>query len=223
MNQCFIVEEYEQLKALSDPFRIQILNLLIEGSYTGQQIAQQLEIPRAKIHYHLAEMEKNGFIQVVRTETKNGIVQKFYRSVARSFTPASHLLPYTTEVGDYYRHNMMEMLNRARLRVLSSPEEAFRTDNPDSAKRPRLNLQAEVRIKEETFVEWLGRFRSLVNELGEMEEDPDGNWYYLAGIGLQIEEPLFDGDSEDCGFDTVTSKTTHPDQDGKEFSNQEEE
>ncbi|WP_274651089.1 ArsR/SmtB family transcription factor [Paenibacillus humicola] len=195
MEQYFIITTYDQLKAVSDPFRVKILSLLIEGSYTGQQIAQILEIPRAKIHYHLNELEKNGFINVVRTEVKNGIVQKFFRAVAYGFRPADDLLPYTAEVGDLLRQTMLEVLNRARLRVLSAPDEAFQNGGKDASLRPRIGVQAEMRVREDQFVQWLARFRELLDEFDRMDEagedDENAKWYYFSAVGLQIDEPRF--------------------------------
>ncbi|WEK55020.1 MAG: winged helix-turn-helix domain-containing protein [Candidatus Cohnella colombiensis] len=199
MQQCYMIKSYDQLKAISDPFRVKILNMLIEGAYTGQQIAQQLEIPRAKIHYHLNELEKNELIEVVRNEVKNGIIQKFYRSIAYSFIPDADLLPFTTEVGDYYRSTMLEVLNRARLRVISAPDEAFEITNPDRNTWPRIALRAEVKLSEQVFVEWLGRFRSLVDELAQ-KESTEGKWFYLSTIGLQIDQPLFENVT-DCDYE----------------------
>lgn len=60
--QYLMLEHYEQLKSLSDPLRCRIVSLLISKAYTGQQLSQELEIPRAKIHYHLTELEKNGLV-----------------------------------------------------------------------------------------------------------------------------------------------------------------
>ncbi|TYP74904.1 ArsR/SmtB family transcription factor [Paenibacillus methanolicus] len=212
LDQYYMITNYDQLKALSDPFRVKILNMLIEGSYTGQQIAHSLEIPRAKIHYHLNELEKYGFIHVVHTEAKNGIIQKFYRSVAYSFRIADDLLPYAAEVGDYYRHSMLEVLNRARLRVISAPEEAFRTTIDDVTRRPRLMMQAEIRATEAQFVDWLVRFRKLVEELDQLPEpeNPDeAKWYYFSGIGLQIDEPRFGTDREPAVEEPISEQEDH--------------
>jgi DNA-binding transcriptional ArsR family regulator len=215
MEQYFIITDYDQLKAMSDPFRIKILNMLIEGAYTGQQIAQSLEIPRAKIHYHLSELEKFGFIKVIRTEAKNGIIQKFYRSVAYSFRPAEDLLPYAVEVGDYYRQSMLEVLNRARLRVISAPEEAFqKNDDPD--RRPRITLQAEIRVREDQFTDWLIRFRKLIDELTEIEDlegRDDTKWYYFSALGLQIDEPRFSVTDSDAG--ETAEKNTRVNKEGE--------
>lgn len=86
MKPMFTLTTYSQLKAMSDPLRVEMMMRLCERPYTGQLLSEKFGIPRAKIHYHLKELEKNGFIEIVYTEEKNGIVQKFYQSVARGFT-----------------------------------------------------------------------------------------------------------------------------------------
>jgi DNA-binding transcriptional ArsR family regulator len=196
LEPVFVIEEYEQLKAVSDPFRTKILSHLIEKAYTGQQLAQLLELARSKIHYHLNELEKNGFIRVVKTEVKNGIIQKFYRAVAWSFIPGDRLLPHRSEVEDYFREYTLNALNRARLRALSAPEEAFQLESAERDSWPRITMQMEVRVKPERFAEWLTRYRKLAQELDDMEaeEGEEGKLFYMATVGFQIEEPWFEGD-----------------------------
>lgn len=190
----FIIEEFEQLKAVSDPFRTKILGLLIEKAYTGQQLAQELELARSKIHYHLAELEKHGFIRVVRTEVKNGIIQKFYRAVAWSFIPGDRLLPHRAEVENYFREYTVNALNRARLRALTAPEEAFQVPSAEKETWPRIAMQLEVRLSPERFAEWLGRYRKLVRELDGMDspDDPHSKLFYMASVGFQVEESWFE-------------------------------
>lgn len=195
----FIIEEYEQLKAVSDPFRTRILGHLIEKAYTGQQLAQLLELARSKIHYHLAELERTGFIRVVKTEVKNGIIQKFYRAVAWSFVPGDRLLPHRTEVENYFREQTLNALNRARLRTLHAPEEAFQVPSAERDSWPRISMQMEVKVPPDRFAEWLGRYRKLVAELDGMggQDNPDSKLFYMASVGFQIEETWFEEDSAD--------------------------
>ncbi|MFD0867692.1 Helix-turn-helix domain [Chlamydia abortus] len=215
MNQLpyLMIDKFDQLKALSDPFRARIVMLLIENSYTGQQLAQQLEIPRSKIHYHLNELEKNELIRVNRTEVKNGIIQKFYRSVARGFFPSPDLLPHATEVSDYFRESTISSLDRAKLRALSAPERAFQHTSPDKNSWPRTSMQAEVRATEEQFVEWLRKFRKLVAELAEIECGDEGNLYYISTVAFEIDEPWFNIEDENQGglsFDENSEKIDPP-------------
>lgn len=197
LDRVFIIQEYEQLKAVSDPFRTTMLSHLIEKAYTGQQLAQLLELARSKIHYHLNELERNGFIRVVKTEVKNGIIQKFYRAVAWSFVPGDNLLPHKAEVENYFREYTLNALNRARLRALSAPEEAFQVSSAERDSWPRMTLQVEVKVKPERFAGWLARYRQLVRELDEMEDEEDGKLFYLATVGFQIDQPYFEGDDGD--------------------------
>lgn len=206
----YIIEEYEQLKAISDPFRAKILSHLIEKPYTGQQLAQLLELSRSKIHYHLNELEKNGLILIVRTEVKNGIIQKFYRSVARSFAPGDQLLPYQTEVESYLREATLNALNRARLRAIAAPEEAFQVKTSKREEWPRIALQMEVRLDPQKFVDWLGRYRKLVDELEQMEEE-EGRLFYLTMVGFQIDQPEFEEDDyEDADPGSLSGADQHP-------------
>ena len=68
---------YSQLKALSDPLRAEMMMRLCERPYTGQLLSEKFGISRAKIHYHLKELEKNGLIEIVYTEEKMGLFKSF--------------------------------------------------------------------------------------------------------------------------------------------------
>lgn len=83
MKKLLVIDNLAQLKSVSDPFRIELLTMLGEKPKTGQNLADELDIPRAKIHYHLNELLKNEIIHVVKTEEKNSIIQKFYAPVAK--------------------------------------------------------------------------------------------------------------------------------------------
>ncbi|MFC5446973.1 ArsR/SmtB family transcription factor [Paenibacillus aestuarii] len=190
LQPIYIIEDLEQLKTVSDPLRAKVLQLLIEKAYTGQQLAKLLDMARAKVHYHLNELEKHGFISVIRTELKNGIVQKFYRAVARGFVPSEKLLPYVSEVESYYRERTLSVLARARRRALTAPEEAFQIQSSDRSQWPIIMTQVEVKMKKEKYAEWLRKFRNLIFEL-DANQDEDGEWYYLTTVGFQTNGPLF--------------------------------
>lgn len=95
MKKLLVIDNLSQLKSVSDPFRLQLLSMLSEKPKTGQMLADELDIPRAKIHYHLNELLKNDIILVVKTEEKNSIIQKFYEPVAKKVVPNIDLLKYS--------------------------------------------------------------------------------------------------------------------------------
>ncbi len=193
-KQYMIIEDLGQLKAISHPFRTKIISLLMEQSYTGQHLSEILEVPRSKIHYALNELEKHGFVQKVKTEEKGGIIQKYYRSTARGYIPSEKILPYVEDVSNYYRESALNILNRARIRALSAPEEAFSFEGEELSNQPMISMQIETKAREEDFIKWLKKYRKLVEEFKNMPESEDSNYYYLTTIGFQIDAPFFEGE-----------------------------
>ena len=77
----------EEIRALSDPYRIQILNTIKKNARptTVKQIADEMgEVP-AKVHYHVKKLEKLDILRLAHTEAINGIIAKFYEPTARKF------------------------------------------------------------------------------------------------------------------------------------------
>ena len=82
------ITDIEKLKVISDPLRISILTTLRTEKKNSKELAKLLKINRTKIHYHLNILEENSFIEVVDTDTINGIIQKYYLPTAQAFVPS---------------------------------------------------------------------------------------------------------------------------------------
>ena len=82
------ITDIEKLKVISDPLRISILTTLGSEKKNSRQLAKLLKINRTKIHYHLNILEENNFIEVVDTDSINGIIQKYYLPTAQAFVPS---------------------------------------------------------------------------------------------------------------------------------------
>ena len=52
----------ETMKALSDPVRREILNMLKGGSMSAGDIASRFDLTGASVSYHLAQLKKAGLI-----------------------------------------------------------------------------------------------------------------------------------------------------------------
>lgn len=187
----FILETYEQLKVISDPLRTKMLIYLVEQPHTGQMLAQELNLSRAKVLYHLRELEKYEIIQLVRKEERGGNILKFYQAVARGFVPADHLLTYV-ESKEATRQSFLEVIGRAKTRVLTAPDESFELQSSTVEEWNNLSLQSEFSISREKFVEFSKRYRDLIEELtADDGDDSDKQNYYLMTTAFQIEDLLF--------------------------------
>lgn len=81
-----------QLKAVSDPLRLEILETLLKEALTVKQVADRLGQPPTKLYYHVNALEKVGVVTVVETRVKSGIIEKYYRASAQSLKVDRQLL-----------------------------------------------------------------------------------------------------------------------------------
>jgi DNA-binding transcriptional ArsR family regulator len=80
-----IVAEPAQLRAMADPFRVQLIQLLRNRARSTQEIAEELSIPKGTVGHHLKVLEAAGLIRVVRTRKVRALTEKFYGRTARLF------------------------------------------------------------------------------------------------------------------------------------------
>ena len=195
MKSMFIIKEYDQLKALSDPFRIKLMMRLVEKPYTGQQLSELFEMSRARIHYHMKELEKLGLIEIVKTEEKNGIIQKFFQSVSSGFYPDASLLPHREEISETKRLMMYGMLERTMSRILEAPSSALEeAGDKDPSDWNILASSWETTSSEDNFKWFVKAYFELVGEFQKRAREEKGveqNVYYMTGIGFEVEESKF--------------------------------
>ena len=80
-----IVAEPAQLRAMADPFRTQLIQLLRDRARSTQEISAELSIPKGTVGHHLKVLESAGLIRVVRTRKVRAVTEKFYGRTARLF------------------------------------------------------------------------------------------------------------------------------------------
>jgi DNA-binding transcriptional ArsR family regulator len=80
-----IVSEPQQLRAMADPFRVQLIQLLRDQARSTQELAEQLSVPKGTVGHHLKVLESAGLIRVVRTRKVRALTEKFYGRTARLF------------------------------------------------------------------------------------------------------------------------------------------
>jgi DNA-binding transcriptional ArsR family regulator len=123
-------ESLEQLRALADKLRIRIFNLLAQEPMTVTQVGKALATAPAKIHYHVRELERVKLVRQVYTREKSGILEKYYRAVARDLSvprslvtsaPRDELLAAAHE----FAQSSISGYLRALGRLMPLPDEEF--------------------------------------------------------------------------------------------------
>jgi len=189
-----ILENYEQLKVISDPLRTKILMFLVEQPHTVHQLAHLLTLSRAKVLYHVRELEKYDLIRLVRTEEQGGNLLKYYQAIARGYIPADHLLNFV-ETKEATRQSYLEVLDRAKTRVLTAPTTAFSPVSSNVEDWMSLSLQKELTMSEADFQRFATKYRALLEEFTQSPPDEtDRKHFYIMTTAFSIEERLFDCD-----------------------------
>jgi len=83
--------DVHQVKALADPLRIRILEVLCTAERTTKQVAEQLGEKPTKLYHHVEALEKAGLIRLAHTRPKRGTIEKYYMAVARQFKADSRI------------------------------------------------------------------------------------------------------------------------------------
>lgn len=118
-----LVERDAQIKALANPERVRILTLLVERSGTAKQVADWVGGTRGRVHYHIKELEKAGLVEKVRTVESGGVVEKYYRAVARNFYVGRGIGEYEGLAGDVREMVARSMLGWRRREMLEVDQE----------------------------------------------------------------------------------------------------
>ncbi|MBY6037897.1 helix-turn-helix domain-containing protein [Fictibacillus nanhaiensis] len=189
MQEIYYIREIEQLKVISDPLRIKIMWELIDEAKTGKMLADILEVPAPKIHYHLKEMERVRLLTVERTEEKNGIIQKFYRPVAKSFS-IEEILPdqrhaVKDELSDALKENILVSLDKTKSMIRKlDPEVLSHTDSPLKFGYSHLKLSPE-QLKQ--LHEMSKEISELISEFKKNETE-DGEMYHYLMLSFPLKE-----------------------------------
>lgn len=196
MKEIQTLTSYSQLKVISDPLRAEIMMRLIEKPLTGKMLSDKINLSRSNTHYHIKELEKNKLIELVRKEEKGGVIQKFYRSVARSFTPAADLLPYLNDVSESARQMLMQMTESTKSAILSAQKESFewQTASEDPSDWNFVASLWQMDLTEESFQKWIKKYFALMEELREVSKqsrnDINKNRYLISTMAFEIDEPI---------------------------------
>jgi DNA-binding transcriptional ArsR family regulator len=78
------LDDLTQIRALAHPLRMRILGALSEER-TTKQVAELLHEKPTRLYHHVDALERAGLVQLTRTRPKRGTIEKYYRSVARTF------------------------------------------------------------------------------------------------------------------------------------------
>ncbi|SRR6266536_1953603 len=80
-----VVTTPAQLRAMADPLRATILDLLLERAATVAELAAAVHRPKSTVAHHVNVLVEAGMLRVVRTRRVRAIDERYYGRMARVF------------------------------------------------------------------------------------------------------------------------------------------
>lgn len=177
----------EQLRAVSDPLRVAIFRLLREREQTVKELCDILGESSTRLYYHVGELERVGLVRLVRTETKSGIVHKYYRSVSRFLNVPTSLLheesgsPEAEAAVDWF----CSMLENGAMDV----RQALGAAGPDFDRGLMFMTRNFIRTTPERAREFVRKLDELQQEL--LDEDDESATFRITFTASLVPTPRF--------------------------------
>jgi DNA-binding transcriptional ArsR family regulator len=80
------VSTLEQLRAIADPLRATILDLVLERAATVAELAAAVERPKSTVAHHVNVLVQAGMLRVVRTRRVRAIDERYYGRTGRTLS-----------------------------------------------------------------------------------------------------------------------------------------
>src|SRR5690349_16117315 len=89
-----------RMKALGDPLRMTILDLVLERAMTVTELAERLRRPKGSVAYHVKVLVEADLLQIVRTQKVRAIEERYYGRVGRTivFKHSPGEIPFLAEM-----------------------------------------------------------------------------------------------------------------------------
>jgi len=183
----FRITDLETLRAVSDPLRVQIVELLA-ADLTVKQVAEKLGLAPSKLYYHFTTLEKLGLIEVAETRMVSNMVEKVYRSSADLVDVDPALFKFAKE-GSNESMNMVinSTIDATRddiIRSLQARQFQLEQGGDEQPRRFIINRLIS-RISEERVGEFQDRLVTLLQEF-ESENDASSRKTDLQPYALTV-------------------------------------
>jgi DNA-binding transcriptional ArsR family regulator len=172
MGDVYIVKELEQIKALSSPYRISIIEAFNGEAATAKHISSKIGEPHSKVNYHIKLLAKVGLLKLIKETPKYGVVEKYYKPVAGSFIIDSKVTNNLEDISKF----QSAIFNRISKDFLTACAKSNAERNPC-----KLTYVGEFFATEDEMIEISDKFQEIV-ESYKSKEGKEGAMRCSAGL-----------------------------------------
>jgi DNA-binding transcriptional ArsR family regulator len=175
-----VVTAPAQLRAMADPLRATILDLLLERAATVAELAAAVKRPKSTVAHHVNVLVEAGMLRVVRTRRVRAIDERYYGRTARTF-----YVGVVNRPGDDERTVHANALSVAAAESVPAHEaDQLRT------------ILRHARIPAQRAAEFWDRVDALTREFAQLPRSGDTVYGFAAGLYPTDYPTLPDPDDE---------------------------
>jgi DNA-binding transcriptional ArsR family regulator len=170
----FMVADLETLRVLTDPLRLQILEVLDQQPQTVNRVAEKLGHSGSRLYYHFNMLEKHGLIKVVETRMVSNMLEKLYWLTAKDIEIDKSLLEFSRDgVQEGLVNLITSSLEATRSEMLRSLQ--ARSFQLDRGARPiprDIIIQTtRKRLTDDTYQVFLEKLRDLLKTFADLPDE----------------------------------------------------
>jgi DNA-binding transcriptional ArsR family regulator len=172
-QETFVISDLETLKVVSDPLRVQILELTLDQALTVKQIAQATDLTPSRLYYHINLLEKHGLLEVASTRLVSGIVEKSYRCVAQHIKVEKELFFSSPEGAESLAQAFTTVLDATKADIQKSIQAGLIGPGQPAGERQARMSRSLASLTPAGVQALYQRLAELVDEF-DARDEPDG-------------------------------------------------
>jgi DNA-binding transcriptional ArsR family regulator len=182
-----VIQDPVHASTVLEPERLRLLEMLAEPD-SASGVARKLGLQRQKVNYHLQQLERDGFVELVEERRKGNCMERVMRATARSYVISPSALGRLgltpEEAGDRYS---TAYLIGAAARVIR--EAALLRSRADRAQKKLASFTLETEVRFASAVERTAFAEELTNAVARLaakyhtESSPSGRTFRFVVSG----------------------------------------
>ena len=165
MKERYKINSLEQVRLLSDPFKLSILQAFAEEERTTKEVAETLKQPITKLYRHVDALHDAGLLEITQEKQKRGTVERHFRAVGKRFEADQSLFADESDdesdsVRDLFRASEDEIVNAIK----------SMSDNERKATFVRMRIKGSAERLDELqrqLIQWVEAVQDDVADAGE--------------------------------------------------------
>lgn len=179
INEVLVVNNLEQIKALSSPYRIKIIETFDNKPASAKDISVRMGEPHGRVNYHIKTLAKVGILKLVDVSVKQGVVEKYYMPVAESIVLDSRVVNKNDD------NEIKDMRNAGIALFEKISKEFYGTmNNRDLKIQKKINYDYDFYLTEDEADDLNKRIQGIVDEFLKDKDEPraDTHRYFTASM-----------------------------------------